>query len=63
MDEDALLTPEDSAKYLKMHVDSIRRLLRSGKLPGVKVGGAWRIPKKALDEMLSGKPAGGGKAE
>ena len=50
--DDVLLTPEESAKYLKMHVDSIRRLLRSKKLPGVKVGGAWRIPRSSLDGML-----------
>jgi excisionase family DNA binding protein len=63
MGDDVLLTPEDSAKYLKMHVDSVRRLLRTGKLPGVKVGGGWRIPKAALDNMLAGKPAAGEKAE
>jgi excisionase family DNA binding protein len=54
METDELLTPEESAKYLKMHVDSVRRLLRNGKLPGKKVGGGWRIPKSALDEMLRG---------
>ena len=58
MAADELLTPEESAAYLKMHVDSIRRLLRSGKLPGVKVGGGWRISKATLDAMLSVKPAG-----
>ncbi len=62
MPPDELFTPEESAKYLKMHVDSVRRLLRNGKLPGVKIGGGWRIPKGALDAMLSGKtpekPAG-----
>jgi len=58
MATDELLTPEESAKYLKMHVDSVRRLMRAGKLPGVKVGGGWRIQKSVLDVMLSGgKPA------
>jgi excisionase family DNA binding protein len=52
MATDELLTPEESAKYLKMHVDSVRRLLRTSKLPGKKVGGGWRIPKSALVEML-----------
>jgi excisionase family DNA binding protein len=51
--EEELLTPEESAIFLKMHIDSVRRLLRQGKLPGVKVGGAWRIPKSALSEMLT----------
>lgn len=52
MAESDLLTPEESAKYLRMNVDSVRRLLRTGKLPGVKVGGVWRIRMTALDEML-----------
>ena len=54
MASDELLTPQESAKYLKMHVDSVRRLLRTGKLPGKKVGGGWRIPKGVLDAMLRG---------
>lgn len=54
--DDELLTPEESAAFLKMHIDSVRRLLRSGKLPGVKVGGGWRIPKSALKAMLEGRP-------
>jgi excisionase family DNA binding protein len=48
-----LLTPEESAVYLKMHVDSVRRLLRSGKVPGVKIGGAWRVRKIVLDALLA----------
>ncbi len=38
-----------------MHVDSVRRLLRQKKLPGVKVGGGWRIPRAALVRMLAGE--------
>jgi len=58
--EDGLLTPEAAADYLKMHVDSVRRLLRQKKLPGVKVGGSWRIRSSALDTLLAGgeKPKG-----
>lgn len=54
MEGNQLLTPEQSAEYLQMHVDSVRRLLRTGKLPGVKVGGSWRVLKTELDKMLSG---------
>jgi excisionase family DNA binding protein len=53
--QEELLTPEESAAFLKLHVDSVRRLLRSSSLPGVKVGGGWRIPKSALTAMLTGK--------
>jgi excisionase family DNA binding protein len=51
---DELLTPEAAADYLKMHVDSVRRLLRQRKLPGVKVGGGWRLKKTVLDSFLEG---------
>jgi excisionase family DNA binding protein len=57
MPDDELLTPEESAAYLKMHVDSVRRLLRNRKLPGVKVGGSWRISKSILNAVLAGSTA------
>jgi excisionase family DNA binding protein len=59
---DDLMTPEAAAEYLKMHVDSVRRLLRQKKLPGVKIGGAWRIKRAVLDALLEG-PAPAGKAK
>lgn len=56
MSNDELLTPEESAAYLKMHVDSVRRLLRTGKLPGKKMGGGWRISRSILDALIRGDP-------
>jgi len=53
--EDEVLTPEETAEFLKIHVGSVLRLCRQGKLPGVKIGGGWRIPKSALIEMLTTK--------
>ena len=52
---DELLTPEAAADYLNMHIDSVRRLLRQGKLPGVKVGGGWRLRRTDLDSMFGRK--------
>jgi len=40
------------ARYLGRSVPSIYRLLRSGKLHGVKVGGIWCIPVEAVQELL-----------
>lgn len=54
---DQLLTPGESAAYLKIHVDSVRCLLRQEKLPGVKVGGGWRISRTALERFLKGETA------
>lgn len=47
-----LLTVEETAKYLKMSPQVIRRWLREKKLPGVKIGKEWRIDKQAIDDML-----------
>lgn len=45
-----LYTVEEAAKLLKLHVDTIRRLLRDKKLKGVKIGGGrqWRIPSSEI---------------
>ncbi len=61
MDEE-LLTIEQAAVLLQKHQNSVRRLLRQGKLPGVKVGGEWRIHKAALIAMFEVKkpPASAG---
>lgn len=52
-----LLTPDDVAARLKMHRDTVRRLLRSGELPGVKIGRAWRTPSDKLAQWVEDKGA------
>jgi len=47
-----LLTVEETAKYLKMSPQVIRRWLREKKLPGYKVGKEWRVAKEDIDSML-----------
>lgn len=48
------LTPEEAAKYLRVSPATVYRHLRSGRLPGAKVGQQWRIRKVDLDRYLSG---------
>ncbi len=38
-----LLKAEEAATYLGVHVETIRRLARSGGLPAMKVGRGWRF--------------------
>ncbi len=53
--EDELLTVEEAAARLKMHPDTIRRLLREGSMPGVKLGKRqWRISAAALARFIEG---------
>jgi excisionase family DNA binding protein len=46
------LTPFEVGEYLNVHVRTIYRLVKSGKIPGHKVGGRWRFNKAALEEWL-----------
>lgn len=57
-DEDfynAILTPENLAKELSLKTETIRELLRSKGLPGVKIGGSWRTTRRALYVYLENK--------
>ena len=47
-----LLTPETAAEQLAVSVKTVKNLLRSGKLRGVKVGNLWRLREEALEEYL-----------
>ena len=53
-----LLTVEEAAKVLRISQVTLRRLLRESKLPGVKVGNVWRIPRSALEAFLAGPSSG-----
>ncbi len=46
------LTPEEVAALLRVSPDAIRRLLRRGHLPAVRVGRAWRVDDGELQRWL-----------
>lgn len=45
---DDFLTPEETARRLKVQVSTVRRWLRDGTLHGHKLGRLWRIPSGEL---------------
>jgi len=47
------LTPQEAAERLQISKSTVYVHLRSGELPGRKIGGSWRIPRGALVEMAS----------
>lgn len=49
------LTIDEVADLLHLHRDTVRRMLREGRLPGTKVGRAWRIARQALDAYVRGE--------
>jgi excisionase family DNA binding protein len=52
-DSKEILTPREAAQLLQVSLETVRRLLRNGQLPGRKVGPRqWRIRRADLDEYL-----------
>ncbi len=58
---DDLLTAQEVADYLGLHLVTVRDMLRTGKLPGRKVGREWRTLRSELDAWLrQSEPVGEG---
>lgn len=53
-----VLTVEEAAQLLRLHVNTIRTRAESGDLPGWKIGGQWRFLRSALMENFQGANAG-----
>lgn len=41
------------SKRLNIHPESVRRLIRQGKLPAIKFGNKWLVEKATLDQYAS----------
>lgn len=50
-----MMTPDEVAKFLKVSVSTVKRLLYEGRLYGQKVGRQWRISRDDLKEFHEGK--------
>ena len=46
-----LFTTEDAAEFLRVHVETVRFWIRTGRLAAVKVGRGWRIRRGDLDRI------------
>jgi excisionase family DNA binding protein len=51
------LTLGELALYLRVSRTTAYQLVTTGKVPAVKVGGQWRIPRMELERQLSGTTA------
>lgn len=47
-----ILTLDQAADYLQVTVGELYTELESGRIPGLKVAGHWRIKRQALDRLL-----------
>ena len=56
---DAVMTIEELAAYLKVSKSTLYKLCAENKLPGQKVGRHWRFHKAVVDRWLGDKTAKG----
>jgi excisionase family DNA binding protein len=50
-----VLTVTELCDYLRVHRSTIYRLLRSGELPGFRIGSDWRFNVEEIDKWRAGK--------
>ncbi len=48
---DAYVDVLDAGQRLKIHPESVRRLIRKGKLPGIRFSNKWLIRKDELEQF------------
>ena len=53
-----LLTTDEAASFLRLHVNTIKYMICNGRLPATKVGRAWRIPRDAALAVRGGEASG-----
>jgi excisionase family DNA binding protein len=47
-----LLTLREAASILKISKRTLHRMIQTGQIPGLKVGGQWRILESRLEELV-----------
>jgi excisionase family DNA binding protein len=52
IDMSELLTVEEVAQELRLHPDTVKRLLRRETIPGYKIQGEWRVKRSDLDTYI-----------
>ncbi len=49
---DVLLTTDQAAKILRLHVKRVQALARAGRLPATRIGRKWLFPREQLEARL-----------
>jgi excisionase family DNA binding protein len=50
-----ILTIAELSVHLRVHPTTIYRLLREGRIPGFRVGSAWRFSRSAIERWERGQ--------
>ena len=54
-DEVIVYTIPEACRMLKVSDDTVRRMIKEGKLEAFKVRGSWRIKKESINKLLEKK--------
>ena len=49
---DTLITPENVADMLGCGMNTTYKLLKEGKIKAMRIGRAWKIPKRSVQEYI-----------
>jgi excisionase family DNA binding protein len=49
-----VLSPEEVARMLGLHLNSVYSMLKAGSIPGVRAGRRWLISKRRFEAWLDG---------
>ena len=53
--EEDILTIAELSEHLRVHPTTIYRLLREGRIPGFRVGSAWRFSRASIEKWEHGE--------
>ncbi|MDD5292137.1 MAG: helix-turn-helix domain-containing protein [Candidatus Omnitrophica bacterium] len=54
---------KDVAEYLRVHLFTVHKYAREGKIPAFKIGADWRFNRKSIEKWIHEKEQGGAKVE
>lgn len=49
------MTAQEVADYLNIHLFTVHKYAREGKIPAFKIGADWRFHKKYIEKWIRGK--------
>ena len=53
--QEQVFSIDEAAKALRVHPDTIRRMIKAGSLRYSRVGRVYRIPQSEIDRLLHGE--------
>jgi len=54
-----ILDAKDVAEYLKVHLFTVHKYAREGKIPAFKIGADWRFHRKSIEKWIHAKEQSG----